>query len=950
MVIAFKQTKQDLEAIALDQPPFDAELEEKILGGVLLGSNALAAIIDIIPSPDAFYILDHKRIYRVMLDLHHQNSPVDLMTVTMWLHEHEQLSAIGGQHRLANLVENTISAVNIDYYAKKLTELFQRRQLVEIAHDTAKLATDPIASLSEVSETLQEQLKRLGNPTPETVRRITQLIESNPSPVEQEEALSKLAKETGRQLKEIKELHYILEADWEKEDSRIERKQEIQQLESYKERTLTLSRYLPESYAKPMTQIAQWMETPTAAFMTIFLAAIASCLHPQTRIAVKKSIGFVEPAIVYGGIVTESGQRKSPVLNAMLDALKELQAEEEHRFRTESQEYKEALQQWEERKPGSKEDLPAWLDEKPVEPKPLREFYVDKATIEAIDLIKGQQPDTSFIWIKDELSGLFSSYGAYKNGRGEDKQSILAGWNGRGIKKNLKGGERVSLAHDSMSIIGAIQDATLQKHMGNFDDDLGEWSRFLWALIPLKAMRLPEGDTTFQLAFLKNLYARARDLKPTEYKFAFDAQALYDNYHWKLETRRVSHPQRGMRAAISKMEGYTARLALILHLIWELEAGKTQPALHIPRSRVKAAIALSEFYLSQVALIHSEGAAALGEGGLGKRLSAILDKLKQFGELTAGKLQSAISWLRKERADKLRGDLTELAKLGYGRLVGKGNRLKLVWDGTTTDTPDPTTDKTTDMSVDAEMVDIREIEVLTTDTTDTTDIHSDFSEQKEEQELEQEPESSEFYSDPEQYQDISSLPSTLEESTPLATDEISAEVSVVEVSISVEQIASTSDEAHAPPRAATEDAPSTPATKGEPDAPTAFELVDDPWMSEDNIAAMAKDLADINLCDNRETLAMLCQMWKPQAMNAAYKRLTSERYAQIMQWVLELNCQGKTYRYTGDDYSIQRLCKAHPLTVESIKGEIALVSSPGWSEGITNEIPLTDLTELRKAT
>jgi hypothetical protein len=194
------------------------------------------------------------------------------------------------------------------------------------------------------------------------------------------------------------------------------------------------------------------------------------------------------------------------------------------------------------------------------------------------------------------------------------------------------------------------------------------------------------------------------------------------------------------------------------------------------------------------------------------------------------------------------------------------------------------------------------------------------------------------------------LPSTLEESTPLATDEISAEVSVVEVSISVEQIASTSDEAHAPPRAATEDAPSTPATKGEPDAPTAFELVDDPWMSEDNIAAMAKDLADINLCDNRETLAMLCQMWKPQAMNAAYKRLTSERYAQIMQWVLELNCQGKTYRYTGDDYSIQRLCKAHPLTVESIKGEIALVSSPGWSEGITNEIPLTDLTELRKAT
>ncbi|HAJ60996.1 MAG TPA: hypothetical protein DCP31_18470, partial [Cyanobacteria bacterium UBA8543] len=451
------------------------------------------------------------------------------------------------------------------------------------------------------------------------------------------------------------------------------------------------------------------------------LAAVASCLHPQTRIAVKKSIGFVEPAIIYGGLVTESGQRKSPILNVVLDGLKELQAEEEERFCTEWREYQKELQEWEQQKPNNKEDKAAWLDAKPVEPKPLQEFYVDKATIEAIDQIKGQQPDTSFLLIKDELSGLFSSYGAYKNGRGEDKQSILSGWNGRGVKKNLKGGERISLIHDAMSIMGAIQQAMLQSYMGNFEDNLGEWSRFLWALIPLKAMRLPEGDTTFQLAFLKDLYQSARQLKPAEYKFASDAQALYDDYHWKLEQRRVSHPQQGMRAAISKMEGYTARLALILHLIWELEAAHTEPSPNIPHERVQAAIALSEFYLSQVTLIHSEGAAAQGLGGLGKRLSAILGKLKQFGELTAGKIQSTISWLRKERPGKLRDDLIELAQLGYGRLVGKGNRLKLVWDDTTTETPARTTDQTTDISVEAEMVALREIEVLTPDTPDTTD-------------------------------------------------------------------------------------------------------------------------------------------------------------------------------------------------------------------------------------
>jgi CRISPR-associated protein Cmr3 len=71
--------------------------------------------------------------------------------------------------------------------------------------------------------------------------------------------------------------------------------------------------------------------------------------------------------------------------------------------------------------------------------------------------------------------------------------------------------------------------------MGNFDDEQGEWGRFLWCLIPLKALRLPDSDTGFQLAFLKSLYQRAREIKPQNYRFAFDAQTLYDNYHWQLE-------------------------------------------------------------------------------------------------------------------------------------------------------------------------------------------------------------------------------------------------------------------------------------------------------------------------------------------------------------------------------------------------------------------------------
>ena len=622
------------------------------------------------------------------------------------------------------------------------------------------------------------------NPPPPTFitmrSEVTSILSRHLEPSAEIEAFKELALSTGWQLRDIRELATELESEWDKEDSRSERKEEIEQLEKYKERSLTLSRYLPACYAEPMTQIAEWMGAPTAAFLTVLLPAFASCHHSNTRIVVKRSIGFIEPLIIYSGIVTESGQRKSPVMNTVLDALKELQAEEEDRFKHNTDEYERSLEQWQESKPTASGELNSWLDNKPTPPRPIQEFYLDKATVEAIDAIKGRQPDCSFMLIKDELSGLFASYGAYKNGRGEDKQSILSGWGGRGTKKNLKGGERVSTLHDAMSIFGAIQDSFLQKQMGNFDDDLGEWARFLWALMPLKALRLPKDDTEFQLGFLKDLYARARQLSPQEYKFAFDAQALYDDYHWKLEQRRVSNPRRGMRAAISKMEGYTARLALALHLIWELAAGKTHPSQFIPKERVKAAIALSEFYLSQVKLIHAEGAAALGEGGLSHRLSAILSKLKQFGELKSRTVQAAISWLRKEAPGKLRQDLIELASLGYGKLVGKGNRLKLVYTATSVDAVESTVDTSADSQEELQPIDIRTIQEFTADTADTVDTPPQFSPtgiENDSQGVNEILEPSDFEPNA---QLLNSLALTLEESSVVDADGLSAELSTVE--------------------------------------------------------------------------------------------------------------------------------------------------------------------------
>ena len=511
-------------------------------------------------------------------------------------------------------------------------------------------------------------------------KRLQKILAQDYSPPELTEAFNKLSQTCFWSVREIRLLAEEMDDNFEQEYSRKERFAQLKKLRKYKRLILDLYKFLPHNYAQRMTQMSKWMEVPTAAFLTAFLPMFFSCLHPATRMVVKECIGFIEPPIIYSGIVTESGQRKSPLINALADPLKELQAEEDQRWREEEAQYNQEYAIWQSQKEMmSKEE---WKDAEPTPPQPRREFFLDKTTIENIDQVKGRQPDTGFIWLKDELSSLFNGYNAYKKGKGDDKESVLSSWNGRGVKKNLKGGERVFVKHDSMSIFGAIQDVTLQKKMGNFDDEQGEWARFLWCLMPLKPLRLPKEDTSFYLAFLKDLYQKARDLAPQSYRFTSEAQEIYDEYHWQLEMRRTNHPQRGMRAAISKMEGYTARLAMGLYLIWVLETGN-EPIPYVPKRFVEAAIMLSEFYLSQVNLIHSDGAASLGEGGLTPRLNVILDKLQHFGELTARKVQSTVNYLRKEKASVIRQDFIELAKLGYGKLVGTGNKLRIVLNAVT---------------------------------------------------------------------------------------------------------------------------------------------------------------------------------------------------------------------------------------------------------------------------
>ncbi|MBE9119182.1 AAA family ATPase [Lusitaniella coriacea LEGE 07157] len=129
-------------------PPCNIEAEESILGGILLDPKAFDRIKNIL-RPEAFYVSAHEKIYRAAQTLNEKGQPTDLMTVTSQLRDKKELDSVGGTGKIAQLVDSTISAVNIDRYAELVMKKFFSRQMASLGHSIVELGYDTLATIEE---------------------------------------------------------------------------------------------------------------------------------------------------------------------------------------------------------------------------------------------------------------------------------------------------------------------------------------------------------------------------------------------------------------------------------------------------------------------------------------------------------------------------------------------------------------------------------------------------------------------------------------------------------------------------------------------------------------------------------------------------------------------------------------------------------------------------------
>ena len=141
-------------------PPTNIEAEEAILGSILFDPGAIDIAAPILPT-EAFYVAAHQQIYKAALKLHVQDKPTDLMSVSTWLKDRKSLTKAGGTAKLAQLLNRTISATNIDRHIVLVLEKYQRRQLIVAANEIEALGYDNATELETVFNTSQEKIFNL---------------------------------------------------------------------------------------------------------------------------------------------------------------------------------------------------------------------------------------------------------------------------------------------------------------------------------------------------------------------------------------------------------------------------------------------------------------------------------------------------------------------------------------------------------------------------------------------------------------------------------------------------------------------------------------------------------------------------------------------------------------------------------------------------------------------
>ena len=137
--------------------PNNLEAEESVLGACFLTKYAMQKAIESV-SPEDFYDEKNQKIFKSIIELSDESTPLDLTTLTAKLQKKKELNEVGGVEYLTEIVNFVPTASNIDYYINIVQESSILRRLITTAEE---IASDGYSTDETVNDILDNSEKKI---------------------------------------------------------------------------------------------------------------------------------------------------------------------------------------------------------------------------------------------------------------------------------------------------------------------------------------------------------------------------------------------------------------------------------------------------------------------------------------------------------------------------------------------------------------------------------------------------------------------------------------------------------------------------------------------------------------------------------------------------------------------------------------------------------------------
>ena len=166
-----KQQQQTLDVAFTRVPPQAQELEEAVLGAMMMDRQALTDVIEILRT-DSFYNENHGKIFNVIQRMFSRSEPVDILSVTNELRKTGELEAVGGAYQVAKLTERVASGINAEFHARVIAEKAMKRHLISAAAKIIDMAYNEGSDVFESIDEAEIAIKSISNATSGNLKHV----------------------------------------------------------------------------------------------------------------------------------------------------------------------------------------------------------------------------------------------------------------------------------------------------------------------------------------------------------------------------------------------------------------------------------------------------------------------------------------------------------------------------------------------------------------------------------------------------------------------------------------------------------------------------------------------------------------------------------------------------------------------------------------------------------